>query len=51
MVKWLNSSIWPIDVTLTGTPTLAQSGPGGNSNEGVLHFPQSPRTEASPSDS
>ena len=38
-VKLLNSSIWPIDMTLTVTTTLGQSGPGSNSNEGVLHVP------------
>ena len=43
--KGLNSSIWPIDETLTG-----QSGPGSNGHEGVLHIPQSSRTGASPSD-
>ena len=37
-------------VTLTGTTALGQSGPGSNSNEGVLHIPQSSRTEASLSD-
>ena len=43
--KWLNSSIWPIDGSLTGTTTLGQSGPGSNGNEGVLHIPQTPRLE------
>ena len=33
--EWLN--IWPIDETLIGTTTLAQSEPGSNGNEGVLH--------------
>ena len=46
--KWLNSSIWPIDGTLTGTIILGQSGIG--SNEGILHIPQSSRTRASTSD-
>ena len=46
-----NSSIWPIDKTLSGATTLGQSGPGSNGNEGVLHIPQSSSiTEASPSD-
>ena len=40
--KSLNSSIWHIDSTLTGTITLGQSGPGSNSNEGVSTFPKSP---------
>ena len=34
-VKWLNSSIWPIDWTLTGATPLVKSGPGSNGNEGV----------------
>ena len=37
----LNSSIWPIDMTLSGATTLAQTGPGSNDNEGVLRIPQS----------
>ena len=37
--RWLNSSIWPIVGTLTGTTTLDQSGPGSNGNERVLHIP------------
>ena len=41
------TSIWPIDKTLSGATTLSQS----NDNEGVLHIPQSSRTKASPSDS
>ena len=45
------SSIWPIDQTLSGATTLAQSGPGSDGNEEVLHIPQSSSiTEASPSD-
>ena len=36
-----NSSIWPIDRTLTGATTLSQSGPGSDGNEGVLCIPQS----------
>ena len=35
------SSIWPIDRTLSGATTLGQSGPGSDSNEGVLCFSQS----------
>ena len=42
--QWLNSSIWPIDWTLTGITNLDQSEPGNNVNEGVLHIPQSFRT-------
>ena len=49
-VKWFNSSIWPIDGTLTGVTTQSLSGPGSNGNEEVLHIPQSSRTEDSPSD-
>ena len=43
-------SIWLIDRTLSGASTPGQSGPGSNSNEGVLHFPQIWKAEASPSD-
>ena len=39
--KWLNSCIWPIDATLTGTISLVQSGSGSNGKEGVLYIPQS----------
>ena len=49
-VKWLNSSIWAIDGTLTDTTTSGQSGPGSNGNEGVLYIPQRTKTEPSPSD-
>ena len=46
-----NSSIRPIDRILSGATTPGQSGPGSDSNEGVLHIPQSFNiTEASPSD-
>ena len=48
--KWLNISIRHIDGTLTIITILGQSGPGSNSNEGVLHIPQSSRTETLPSD-
>ena len=39
-----------MDRTLTGTTTLSQSGPESNDNEGVLHIPQSSKTEALPLD-
>ena len=46
-----NSSIWPIDRTLSGATTPGQSGPGSNGNEGVLHIPKiSSITGASSSD-
>ena len=46
-----NSSIWPIDWTLSGATILGQSGPGSDGNEGVLRIPQSYSiTEASSSD-
>ena len=44
--KWLNISILPIDGSLKNTSSLGQNGPGSNLNEGVLHIPQSSRTEA-----
>ena len=40
LAKWLNSSMWPINGTLTGTTTPGQSEPESNGNEGVLHIPQ-----------
>ena len=43
-----NSSIWPIDKTLSGATTSGQSRPGSNSREGVLHIPQSSKASASP---
>ena len=46
-----NSSIWPINSTLSGATTPGQSRPGSNGNERVLCIPQSSSiTEASPSD-
>ena len=36
-----NTFIWPIDRTLSGATTSSQSGPGSDSNEGVLYIPQS----------
>ena len=45
-----NTSIWPIDRTLSGYSTPGQSGPGSNRNEGVTHIPQSSITGALPSD-
>ena len=46
-----NSSIWPIDRTLSGATTPSQSGPGSDGSEGVLHITQSSSiTEASSSD-
>ena len=45
-----NSSIWPIDRTLSGATTLNQSGPGSDGNKRVI--PQcSSIPGASPSDS
>ena len=50
-VQISNSSIWPINRTLSGVTTLGQSEPGSNGNEGVLCIPQSCSiTGASPSD-
>ena len=48
--KWLNSSIWPIDHTLTGPTNPGQSGAGSNANEKVLNISQSSRIGASTSD-
>ena len=46
-----NSSIWPIDRTISGTIIPGQSGPGSDSIEVVLCIPQSSNiTGASPSD-
>ena len=45
-----NSSIWPIDKTLSGATTLGESRPGSNSNEGIFCIPQSCKARASPSD-
>ena len=42
-----NSSIWPIDRTLSGTTTPDQIGPGSDCNKGVLHIPQSSSIGAS----
>ena len=36
-----NSSIWPLDRTLSGAAIPSQSGPGMNGDEWVLHIPQS----------
>ena len=45
-----NSSIWPIDRTLSVTTTPGQCESVSNGNEGVVHIPQSfSITEASPS--
>ena len=49
-VKWLNSSIWPLDGTLTSSTTPGESGPESNGNKGVLYIPQSSRIGASPLD-
>ena len=46
-----NSSIWPIDRTLSSATTLSQSEPWSNGNEEVFHIPKSSSiTRASPSD-
>ena len=45
------SSIWPIDMILSGATTPGKSGPWSNGNEGVYCIPQYPSiTGASPSD-
>ena len=45
-----NSSIWPIDRTLSGAATSGQSGSGSNGTEGVYNIPQSSKAGASQSD-
>ena len=46
-----NSSIWPIERTLSSATTQSQSGPGSDGNEGLFHIPKSSSiTGASPSD-
>ena len=45
-----NSSIWPIDKTLSGATTPGQSGPGTNGNEGVPFNHQSSKTGVTSSD-
>ena len=49
--KWLNSSIWPTDRTLTGFTPQGQSRPGSNGNEELIFIPQSFSTVATPSNS
>ena len=48
--KWLNSSIWDIDVTLIDTTTPGQSGSESDGHKRVLHFSQSSKPETSLSD-
>ena len=45
-----NSSIWSIDMTLSGATTLGQIAPWSNGNKGVFHIPQNSRTGALPFD-
>ena len=46
-----NSSIWPMDRTLSSSMTPGLNGPGSDGNEGILRIPQSfSITEVSPSD-
>ena len=44
-----NSFFSPIDRTQSDTTTSGQRGPESDSNEWVLHIPQSSKTRASPS--
>ena len=45
-----NSSIQPLDRTLSGATTPSQNGSGNDDNEGVFRIPESSNiTEASPS--
>ena len=45
-----DSTIWPIDRTLSGASTQDQSGPRSNGNEEVLYIPQNSQNGAFPSD-
>ena len=45
-----NSSIWPIDMTLSGGTNLGQSESKSDSKEGVLRIPKNSKIRASPSD-
>ena len=44
-VEYTQFACWPIHITLTGTTTLGQSGPGSNSNEGILYLIRSSQQE------
>ena len=44
--KRLNSSIWSIERTLTGTTTPSQSGPENKGNEEEVHITKIPRLES-----
>ena len=43
-VSMSNSTIWPIDRTLSGATYPGQSGPENNGNERVLHIAQISKT-------
>ena len=43
--KWLNSPIWLVDETLTGTTTTDRRGTGSNDNKGMLQFFKAPDVE------
>ena len=42
-VKWLNSSIWALDMTLSDATIPGQSKPRINGNERITRIPQSSR--------
>ena len=46
----LNSSIWPIDRTLSGATTPGQSGSSSDGSEEVLYFPQISKAGVIPSE-
>ena len=46
--KWLSSSIWTTDWTLTGITAPGQSESESNRNKRLFHTPQSFRTETLP---
>ena len=45
--KWLNSSIWAINETLTVNTILGHSGPGSNGQKELLHNAQNSRSGSS----
>ena len=44
---FLYRPIWPMDMTLAGTPTAGQNEPGSNGNGGIVHTPKISRMQHS----